>query len=385
MSKTTDCTKAVGYTKENISEADFLARLSHEFRTPLNGILGLAELALDEENPEIMKEYLAQIVTSGKYMQTLFSDISDMSKIESREIKLLPDVYHYDEFIESIMNIVEPLCAEKHIQLIQNIEAEHVSILVDKERFNQIFLNLFTNAIKFTPENGRITYTYHNKKVNNCLQAEFIIQDTGSGISEEFQKHMYEPFTQESNEVIAPLQGTGIGLPIVKALVELMGGNLQIESCPGKGTTATVHLCLPIAACREIKYAEKSLDQKTVLIVEDHPLNRMIVTRLLEKKGIRVIEAENGAEAVSLFQKEKEGCIDCILMDVRMPYMDGLEATRIIRGLSRTDAISVPIIAMTANVYDEDREKTQECGMNDYLEKPVCAKVLYKILERYCG
>lgn len=243
-----------------------------------------------------------------------------------------------------------------------------------------------SNAVKFMPNGGVISYTYNNKVVDDKLSCDFEITDTGIGMTEEFQKHLYQPFSQENNGVLGSVQGTGLGLSLAKGIIDRMGGTIICNSKKGKGTVFRIHMEVPIADDILPQAAKKSTDMisfegNTILLVDDHPMNLMIGKKLLQNKKATVITAENGKNALDYFKESDLYSIDAILMDVRMPVMDGLQATAEIRKLHRKDAKSVPIVAMTANAYDSDREKSRFAGMNEHLSKPFEPAKLYEILD----
>ena len=262
--------------------------------------------------------------------------------------------------------------------------------MADKVRLNQIFFNIFSNAVKYTKQGGSISYREENVQIaDNVITSDFIVSDTGIGMSKEFQEHMFQPFAQENNEFTAQVQGTGLGLSITKSLVELMGGNIHIDSELGKGTTITVTLSFEMAVEGDAderkkkqrkELSEANLAHRRILLVEDHPLNTEIAKRLLEKKGIIVFTADHGKNGVEKFASSDVYFFDAILMDIRMPVMDGLEATREIRQLDRPDAGSIPIIAMTANAYEEDVQLSREAGMDGHLSKPIQPDQLFQTL-----
>ncbi len=397
--------KALAEAKRaNIAKSDFLSRMSHDMRTPMNAIIGLTTLMLDEDKiPEEIRDSLEKIRTSSDFLLGLVNDVLDMAKIEEGSITLHKEEYDYGEFIDSFISMFETQCKEKGIHL--NIErpSKNYTIYGDKLRINQIFFNMMSNAVKFTPKGGEIRYWTENLGIaNSMLTSDFIIEDTGVGMSKEFQKYMFEPFVQEDHSITTNYQGSGLGLSIAKILTERMGGTLQIESEPGKGTRATIHLPFEVKGESTTPQANEDekqqgnviknakdqepinvLAEKRILLVEDHPLNAEIAKRLLEKKQILVEHAINGELAVDDFRNSSIHYYDAILMDIRMPVMDGITATRMIRQMDREDAKEVPIIAMTANAYEEDIQKTKEAGMNEHLSKPVDPQLLFDTLERF--
>lgn len=380
--------KAIAKRAEAAAQAktEFLSRMSHDIRTPMNAIIGLTHLADDETHMPIIKEYLHKIDTSSKFLLGLINDILDMSKIENGELTLKADPLNLDEFKEYINTIIRPLVEAKH-QTFDLHLPRHIgkSILVDRLRFNQIFFNLLSNAVKYTPEGGVVVFYSEKLPVKEGKQGlRFVVRDNGIGMSEEFQKHMYSPFTQERSSLSDTSQGTGLGLSIVKSLVDAMGGTISVKSETGKGTEFTVDLYVDVIDGVSNEEAQsvslERLKGKQILLVEDNEINIYVAQLILEKVGLVVTVAKNGKEAVDIFAQSAVHHFDAILMDVRMPIMDGLEATRQIRSLSRIDATSVPIIAMTADAFAEEQKKTIEAGMNYHLAKPIDPPLLYKIL-----
>lgn len=376
----------------NAAKTDFLSRMSHDMRTPMNAIIGITALALDETtNPVAVRDNLNKINQASHFLLSLINDILDMTKIEDGAVELHKEPYYYTDFIDNLRTMFQPLCNEKGIELIfESGDKILPPVIADKMRINQIFFNILSNAVKFTPEGGKIIYREENVHVeNNRLHGDYSIIDTGIGMSKEFQKNMFKPFVQEDNGITSKIEGTGLGLSITKSLVELMGSTLTVESEKGKGTKVTVHFEIEIAkdsddiasdTPNEAAEIKPILHGKRVLLVEDHPLNTEIATRLLTKKGMVVTSAENGEIALSRFQDSILYYFDVILMDIRMPVMDGLTTTRKIRSLEREDAKSIPIIAMTANAYQEDIQMSRAAGMDAHLAKPIEPKKLYDTL-----
>ncbi|MDD3795931.1 MAG: ATP-binding protein [Lachnospiraceae bacterium] len=372
------------------AKTDFLSRMSHDIRTPMNAIIGMTDIA-KHENPEPeVRDCLDKIDGSSRFLLGLINDVLDISKIESGKFKLRPEPYSVTEFNTSIDTIIRPLMQEKKIQFQCYLEKEVKCVLVDRLRFNQIFFNLLSNAVKFTPEGGTVKfYSVYKGSKNGVANVCFIVEDNGIGMSEEFQKYAFESFEQEINGYIPQFQGTGLGLSIVKELVELMGGTIHMESVLGKGTKISVDLSLELAEPqkekkeKKLQNAENMLQGKRALLVEDNRINMIVAVKLLKRVGIEVWTAENGKQALELFQGEPAGTFDVILMDIQMPKMDGLEAAGRIRACDHPDAKSIPIIAMSANTYEEDIQKSREAGMNAHLFKPVEPMRLYETLAEY--
>lgn len=372
------------------AKTDFLSRMSHDLRTPMNAIIGLSALTIDDAaKPEIVSDNMTKLRSTSNFMLSLINDILDMAKIENGTIELHPAPYAYNDFIMNMKTMFTAQCEQKDVTI--NFEEPKINPVayIDKTRLNQIFFNIISNAVKYTKPGGTIDYRTDNLILKgNILSADGIVTDNGIGMSREFQEHMFEAFVQEDDSITPELQGTGLGLSITKQLVEMMDGTIAIESEKGKGTKVTIHLDFPLLSQNEIIVEKKAkvsdygkvLFDKNILLVEDHPLNARIAMRLLEKQKINVIHAENGKVAVDKFSSSPEGFFDMILMDIRMPEMDGYEATRAIRSLPREDAKTVPIIAMTANAYESDIEESRKAGMNAHLAKPIEPQKLYEAI-----
>ena len=378
--------------KANNAKSEFLTTISHEIRTPINVIMGMTQLAEEEkDNHEAVMGYIEEIRLSSRHLLNLVNNVLDMSKIESGEFSLHPQRYTFEELFKNVKTMFTQLCAQKNITFRTEEYGGQPDMLVDKMRLNQVIFNLMNNAVQYTEVGGEVAFTFLNQVREEEMDVKFLIQDNGAGMSKEFQEQMFKPFTQESNEVVASSQGTGLGLSIAKGIIDKMGGELSVSSVLGKGTTFCVCITMPIAKERRAKHYEMPAEPefdftgRTILVVEDHNLNQMIITKLLKKKGADVIVSANGKLGVDEFASREPGSIDAILMDIRMPVMDGLQASRIIRSLKREDARQVPIIAMTANAYDEDRQKSEAAGMNGHLAKPIDTKVLYETLEYHFG
>lgn len=370
-------------------KTDFLSRMSHDMRTPMNGIIGLTRLSKYIPNlPEEMKKNLDAIDDSGKYLMSLINDTLDMNKIESNKITLHPEVVYVNDLVRNILTFVDPMVQEKQITMqFVPIDAELEYIRVDRMRVEQIFINILSNAIKFTPNGGKIRMEIECLKREHGIAYDRIsVEDSGIGMSPDFLPKVFEPFAQESTAITTNYAGTGLGLSIVKNLVELMGGRIEIESELGKGTKVTAYLNFEriydhqaLSTLPE-KENQAKLEGKRILLCEDHPLNAQIATKLLESKGMLVSDTKNGKEAVELFRSTDCGYYHAILMDIRMPVMGGLEACQKIRALERDDAKTIPIIAMTANAFDDDVQQSINAGMNAHIAKPVEPETLFDTL-----
>jgi len=367
----------------NAAKSEFLSRMSHDMRTPLNGIIGITYLTEEMEMSDEVHENLVKIDTSSKFLLGLINDILDMTKAESNEVELHPEPYPPTEFNEYLDAVIKPLCDDKRLNFVVNAnQAEDAVPLFDKLRINQVIFNLLSNAVKFTPEGGTVSYDVHFDKrdEHGCIPLRITVSDNGIGMTEEFLQVLFEPFTQEERADVSASRGTGLGLAIVKRLVNLMGGTISVKSAVGIGTTFTIDMIVDsIAMTDPMLRADAdgtprdsaSLAGRHILLCEDHPLNQEIAVALLSEKGAIVEVADNGQTGVDLFAKSSIGFYDAVLMDIRMPVMDGYQATAKIRELARPDAASVPIIAMTADAFADDVARCLAVGMNDHIAKPI--------------
>lgn len=370
------------------AKSEFLSRMSHDIRTPMNAIIGLTHLAQEEEDLQVVREYLHNIDTSSDFLLGLINDILDMSKIENGELTLKEDAYTREEFMNSINTVIKPLMDKREIQFVFRMETNVECIRVDRLRYNQIFFNLLSNAAKFTPKGGTVEFTTEGLPVRDDKAGiRFHIKDNGIGMSPEFLPHLYDPFSQERAKGGEDVKGTGLGLPIVKSLVDIMGGTISVQSELGKGTEFIVELYVPVAEAETenpvSEIAMENLKDARILLVEDNNINIYVAQLILEKAGCLVEIAKDGKEAVEHFKESGINYYHAILMDVRMPIMNGIDATKAIRALNREDAATIPIIAMTADAFDEERKKTLEAGMNYHLSKPINPRLLYKILSEF--
>ncbi|MCI2056340.1 MAG: PAS domain-containing protein [Oscillibacter sp.] len=380
--------------RANRAKSDFLSRMSHDMRTPLNGMLGLACLMKGYAQDDAIQRDLSQMEISGQYLLNLINDTLDVSRIESGKLELHPSVCAGEAIFNNIISLGKATLEAKHIHLEIRTDGLHgLMLYVDVGRVEQIVMNILGNAAKFTPEGGHVTCSLTNLAMQDgAVTDQICIQDDGIGMSSEYLPHIFEPFSQADSSRKNTTQGTGLGMNITKQLVELMGGTITVESKLGKGTRVTFTLVLPIATKEQIETWQRShkkapelglLAGKRVLLCEDHPLNATIAARLLNEKGVTVDHAENGQQGLEMFRRASTGYYDAVLMDIRMPVMDGLETAESIRRLPRRDAKSVPIIAMTANALSEDVEATQKAGMNAHLAKPIEPHRLYETLEYF--
>ncbi len=364
------------------AKSEFLSRMSHEIRTPMNGIIGMTAIALQkEQSRERIMDCLQKIQSSSNYLLGLINDILDMSKIESGKMKLEPADFDLREMLDTIRELIWPQAAAKKIDLTQEIDLTHRWFRADRMRISQVLINLLGNAVKFTPEGGRVTLTVEEQGE----EVFFAVRDTGVGIPKEEQERVFRSFEQAAGA--AGQQGTGLGLSISSRLVQLMGSNIRLDSAVGQGSTFS--FSIPLAPGQAVEAGRETEDisfaGRRILVVEDNELNAEIAQCLLEERGFEVVCVHDGAQAVSHIQATAPGTYDAILMDIMMPVMDGLEATRTIRAMDREDCRTIPIIAMSANAFDDDLKKSVECGMNGHLSKPVEVERLYQVLDQVLG
>lgn len=368
------------------AKSDFLARMSHEIRTPMNGIIGMTEIALkDGQTEEKRKHCLEKIKSSSGYLLSLLNDILDMSKIESGKMRLVIEPCYLKNTLNNIATIMEPKIEEKKLHYIQEIKLEHECFYCDELRINQIVVNLLSNAVKYSNLGGNVRFRVTERKgTQGKSKLAFFIQDDGIGIAKEKQKLIFQSFEQADDSEKARRQGTGLGLAICSRLVHMMDSEITLDSELDKGSIFRFEIeLMPIAKKEMISDENKpkiDFKGKRVLVVEDNALNLEIIHTLLEEYGFLVEEARNGLEAVDFVMKHEEGYLDLILMDIMMPVMDGLEATKEIRKIQREDCSKIPIIAMSANAFDEDVKRSLASGMNAHLSKPVNIRKLEETL-----
>ncbi|NLA70063.1 MAG: response regulator, partial [Clostridiales bacterium] len=379
----------------NVAKTEFFSRMSHDMRTPMNGILGITELSKDVTDIDELQNNMDEIRNSGEFLLGLINDTLDFQKIESGKLKLEPSVVNAASVLNSIISMIKNDAVKKKINFIVEDSDINIdcNIKADSVRLKQIFLNLLSNSIKFTPEGGFVELIIRcDRRCDTKSHLIINVIDTGLGMSEKFlQDGVFTPFAQEENEVTYKYPGTGLGLSIVKQLVELMGGTISVESELGVGTKFTVELDIEkvdekttttttLLQNKEQIEIEKNLNSKKILLAEDHPLNARIAIKLLEKEGCNVEWVKNGQECVDVFANSKPEDFDMILMDIRMPELNGLEAAIAIRHLSNANARMIPILAMTANVYDDDIKQSYEAGMNGHISKPLQPQIMFKTM-----
>lgn len=371
------------------AKSEFLSRMSHEIRTPMNAIMGMTNIAMRLPLlPEKAGDCLRKIDASARYLLSLINDILDMSKIESGKMVLAHQSFDLKKLLEDLDTLMRPQAESKGLALVFAGTVEDTCLVGDALRLNQILVNLLSNAVKFTGSGGVITVTVDQVlREGDKAGLRFSVRDTGIGIDQRQVMRIFNAFEQEETDTAARYGGTGLGLSISGNLVRMMEGKLEVETAVGKGSEFyfTIFLEIDTAPARDGKTPEKfdrnrDLTGKRVLLVEDNDLNIEIAREILQMNGMAVTEARDGRQAVTLFTDVPPGSFDVVLMDIRMPVMDGLEATRIIRGLERPDAATIPIIAMTANAFDDDMKKSIESGMNGHLAKPFEIEKLLALL-----
>lgn len=374
--------------RANAAKSEFLSRMSHEIRTPMNAVIGIADFGAEESTEPAIKDYFTKIKSSADYLLGILNDILDMSKIENGKVTLYPKPCKLEDFAESVNTIILPLMQKKNIDFrfeLHDIYAD--TLIMDDMRVKQIFINLLSNSAKFTPDKGRVDFTVSQMPGKDSrIKTIFTVRDTGIGMSEEFIEHIYEPFVQERTVETSSVQGTGLGLPISKNLVEIMGGTMSIESKLGEGTKITAEIefdsAAAVGAQNQPNAAEFDFSGKRALIIEDHSINRILAVKVLKKAGFEADSAANGLEGLKKFMDSEDGYYDVVLMDIRMPVMGGLEAVRKIRALNRVDAKKVIILAMSANAYPEDIQNSLDAGMNGHVAKPIIPALLLSEIER---
>ena len=375
----------------NEAKTEFLQRMSHDIRTPINGICGMVNMADHyADDMEKQKEYRTKVKEASNLLLELVNDVLDMSKLESGEIVLEEIPFNLSSIYREVFVVIEQVAAEQNLQIVwEKKEITHRDLIGSPRYVKRVMMNILSNAMKYNRENGHIYIS--------CIEIpsgqpetttmDFVCRDTGIGMAEEFQKHIFEPFAQEHAGSRTRFSGTGLGMPISKKLIEKMGGTITFESAEGIGTTFVIRVPFKIDLDVDIReeqadVSEKSIKGLHILLAEDNELNMEIAEFVLQNEGAEVSKAWNGEETVELFRKSESGEFDAILMDIMMPVMNGYEATKMIRSLDREDAKVIPIIAMTANAFTEDRLRAKEAGMNEHIAKPFDAKLLVKIIHK---
>lgn len=415
-------------THASQAKTDFLSRMSHDIRTPMNGIIGMTAIAKENlDNREKIADCLEKISTSGRFLLSLINDVLDMSKIESGKFVLTKEEIDLPSLAESLIDIIRPSVNEKHHTLDVNIhKMEHPYVIGDSLRIRQMFMNLMSNAVKYTPKGGHLVFTLSEKdaqhtseRQTSALQGaqagdapgrnvgcyEFIFKDNGNGITPEFLEKLFEPFERSEDDRVNKEQGTGLGMAITHTIVKMMNGDIRVESEVNKGSTFTVTLFL-VLSDKQVADADAEQEPQTVssgseqsaladavseqrfaghhvLVVDDNELNREVASEILSMAGLSVETAQDGKEAVELFSASAPGTYEMIFLDIQMPVMNGYEAARAIRALSREDAGKIPLVAMTADAFAEDVRSAREAGMNAHVAKPLELDKLFAVMDQW--
>ena len=381
--------------KASKAKTDFLSNMSHDIRTPMNAIIGITTLMKNElHQPEKLAEHLGKLETSGRLLLGIINDILDMSRIESGKTTLNIEKTNLPQQVSQLDSIIRQQASQRRQTFTVENHVQHENVLADPNRLNQVLMNILSNAVKYTPQGGHIRLDVEElSHTEHYAKYRFVVQDDGIGMSAVYQKTLFDPFTREEKSGTNRVQGTGLGMAITKSIVDLMGGTIHVESAPGKGSRFEVVLELPIdaeadkvqtaSALPEEDEAVSPLSGMSFLCAEDNAINAEILEMLLETKGASCTICSNGQELVDAFASVKPGEYDMILMDVQMPVMDGLEATRRIRNGENPLGRTIPILAMTANAFLEDMQKSKEAGMDEHLSKPVDIAALEQTVKRF--
>ena len=381
--------------KASKAKTDFLSNMSHDIRTPMNAIIGITTLMKNElHQPERLAEHLGKLETSGRLLLGIINDILDMSRIESGKTTLNIEKMNISQQVSQLDSIIRQQASQRRQTFTVETHMQHENVLADPNRLNQVLMNILSNAVKYTPTGGHIRLEVEELPRNeHYARYRFVVQDDGIGMSADYQKTLFDPFTREERSGTNKVQGTGLGMAITKSVIDLMGGSISVESATGKGTRFEVVLEFPIdteadtvqkaQALPEEEETTSPLSGMKFLCAEDNAINAEILQMLLETKGASCTICPNGQEIVDAFASVKPGDYDMILMDVQMPVMDGLEATRRIRSGENPLGRTIPILAMTANAFLEDMQKSKEAGMDEHLSKPVDISALEQVVKRF--
>ena len=390
----TELEKAVYEAKSaNEAKTRFLFNMSHDIRTPMNAIIGFAELLekhIDERDRAL--DYIGKIKSSSEFLLSLINYVLETARIESGKTSLKKEVRCVSGLIESLTDIFEPEVRKKGLTYSYTKDIQHDYVIGDETKIREIFINIIGNSLKYTPAGGKITIDIKESPFNreNYTAYKIVVEDTGIGMSEDYLPHIFEEFSREHTSTENKVVGTGLGLPIVKVLIDLMGGTIEIESEVGKGTKTTVMIPFEIATQEQIfkeqqkekESVPENIKGKRILVAEDNELNAEITLTVLRENGLFAERAANGKECVEMLKEKPEDYYDMIFMDIQMPEMDGYQATEVIRKLGDSRA-AVPIVAMTANAFEEDRQKALDAGMNAHVSKPVDMNVLFRVMAKF--
>lgn len=375
----------------NAAKSTFLNNMSHDIRTPMNAIIGFTNIAMKHHPSPEIKSCLDKISDSSDHLLALINDVLDISRIESGKIQYTPTPVDISEVTDSVLTIMYGYLSNRDITFRTELEEPKMRyVLTDAVRVREVLVNILGNAVKFTQDGGTVTYavSYHPGKDEHHINVQYRITDTGIGMSEEFIDHIFDEFSQEDHGARTQYKGTGLGMAITKQYVDLMGGTISVESKKGVGSTFTVELPMEITEACEVKKTDHAVGKADlsglkVLLAEDNDLNAEIAIVQLEELGMKITRAADGEEAVRFFRENLQGTFDLILMDVMMPKMNGYEATKAIRSIQdRPDAVTIPIIAMTANAFAEDVQASMDAGMNGHLSKPIVMEEVVKTIAR---
>ena len=377
------------------AKSDFLSSMSHDIRTPMNGIIGMTAIATAHlDDRERVEDCLKKISEASSHLLSLINEVLDMNKIESGKVELNEENFNLSELVNTLLAMTKAqLESHRHTLKVDIADVIHENVIGDSHRIQQVFVNLMSNAIKYTPDGGTISLTVAERPTNahGIACYEFVFEDNGIGMTGEFQKHLFEPFTRANDKKTAAIQGTGLGMTISQSLVRMMGGDIQVKSKPGEGSHFTVTVYLKFV---DVQNAEphkedplKNLEDlkfegKRILLVEDHPVNAEIAKNVLQMTGLEVEWVVDGEAAVERMANSKEGEFDLVFMDIQMPNMDGYQATAAIRAMT-TYARRIPIVAMTANAFADDIRRAKEVGMNGHISKPLDFNELARILQKW--
>ena len=378
----------------NEAKTEFLQRMSHDIRTPINGICGMVNMADHyADDMEKQKEYRTKVKEASNLLLELVNDVLDMSKLESGEIVLEEIPFNLSSIYREVFVVIEQVAAEQNLQIVwEKKEITHRDLIGSPRYVKRVMMNILSNAMKYNRENGHIYISCIEipSEQPEMTTMEFVCRDTGIGMTDEFQKHIFEPFAQERADARSNYHGTGLGMAIVKKMIDKMGGTISVTSEVGKGSTFVVELPFEMGAApekskKEEADKENSIHGLNLMLVEDNELNREIATAIMKEIGLEVDTAEDGTDAVNIMSSAEGRKYDLIFMDIQMPKMDGYTATREIRTLNNHKCANIPIIAMTANAFEEDRKKAVKAGMNGHIAKPISADVILENLDRILG